>query len=158
MLKTAKDYAPHLVHFILAGLFLAKSLITLCQPLEANIWAVILIKTITSTALRNGKQNCRNERLSYNELGDNVRRDKTRSQLDLSTDRKARGLTDSRRGPMELGKCQLELRLHFPHFSMSGQKKIETCAHKLCINPSQTSAPSQSETLGHAITWLIDIP
>lgn len=65
MLKTAKHYA---LHFILAGLFSGTGLIILCQPLESNIWAVILIKMITSIALWNGKQNCWNERLCYNYL------------------------------------------------------------------------------------------
>lgn len=65
MLKTAKHYA---VHFILAALFCGTGLIILCQPLESNIWAVILIKVITSIAPWNGKQNCWNERLGYNYL------------------------------------------------------------------------------------------
>lgn len=59
-LRTAKDYAPHFMHFILAGL------IFLCQPLKPNIWVVILIKMITSSAFWNGKQSCWNERLHHN--------------------------------------------------------------------------------------------
>lgn len=59
-LRTAKDYALHFMHFILAGL------IFLCQPLKPNIWVVILIKMITSSAFWNGKQSCWNERLHHN--------------------------------------------------------------------------------------------
>jgi len=58
MLKTAKDYAPHFYALYLGWTFSGTGLIILCQPLEPNICAVILIKTITSIALWNGKQNC----------------------------------------------------------------------------------------------------
>lgn len=59
------------LHSALYALYLGwtfSGLIILCQPLELNICAVILIKTITSIALWNGKQNCWNERPHYNYL------------------------------------------------------------------------------------------
>lgn len=88
--QNSKRLCYALYALYLGWTFCGTGLIILCQPLAPNIWAVILIKMITSIAVWNGKQNCSNERLCYNYLNglnDNKGQDRTWSEVDPLTDR-----------------------------------------------------------------------
>lgn len=125
MLKTAKDSAPHLVHFILAGHFF----LSLSRKGPHYSLSAIRGEYLSNDFNQNDNINCFTKwktelskwkaKLKLKSVI-NARRDETRHGRSLTFWTDDTGLTDSRRGPTEFGKRQLQFENHFPHLSMSG--------------------------------------